>query len=189
LAIAHRLPDKDSTVVLALLRERKPRFVPSDVVREFAALLKSYGISEVQGDKFARGFHADEWTRNGIRFKPLDFTTSEAYLKALPMLLSKRAKLLNSSTLRRQLASLERHVSSGHEVVKHPQVASAHDDVATACCAAVAVAGDRLGFDTSYAWVNGRSQSDDADPDGIEAWRRLSRNLYYQSLGTFRLPW
>ena len=181
LAIAHRLPDKDGTVVLDLLRERKPRFVPADVVREFATLLKSYGISEVQGDKFAGGFHADEWTRNGIRFKPLDFSTSEAYLKALPMFLSKRAKLLNSSTLRHQLASLERHVSSGHEVIKHPQVASAHDDVATACCAALAVAGDRLAFDTSYEWFNGRPQGDDTDPNS--AWRALRLQFYLESGG------
>ena len=41
----------------------------------------------MQGDKFAGGFHADEWPRNGIIFKPSAKTTSENYLHALPMLL------------------------------------------------------------------------------------------------------
>ena len=35
----------------------------------------------------AGGFHADEWPRNGIIFKPSAKTTSENYLHALPMLL------------------------------------------------------------------------------------------------------
>ena len=86
LAIAHREPDSSGTVHLDLLRERKPRFVPADVVREFAELLKLYKIHEVQGDKFAGGFHSDEWQRNGITFKACDKTTSENYLHALPML-------------------------------------------------------------------------------------------------------
>ena len=36
LGVAHRLSDGSRNVVLDLLRERKPRFVPQEVVREFA---------------------------------------------------------------------------------------------------------------------------------------------------------
>ncbi len=60
LAIAHRLPDEAATVVIDAIRERKPRFVPSDVIKEFCQLLKSYGISEIHGDSYAGGYQ-DEW--------------------------------------------------------------------------------------------------------------------------------
>jgi hypothetical protein len=82
------------------------RFVPRDVVGEFAQLLKLYNIHEIQGDRFAGSFHADEWQRNGIRFKPCDRTTSENYLHALPMLLSGRARLLDNATLRMAAGAL-----------------------------------------------------------------------------------
>jgi hypothetical protein len=57
LAIAHR----GTTHMLDLVRERKPRFVPSQVIAEYAQLLKLYKVAEVQGDKFAFGFHTAEW--------------------------------------------------------------------------------------------------------------------------------
>jgi hypothetical protein len=42
---------------------------------------------------------------------------------------------------------LERGVqASGHEVVRHPQIASAHDDVATAVCGALVEAGNRARY-------------------------------------------
>jgi hypothetical protein len=155
LAVAHREFDQIGTVHLDLVRERKPRFVPRDVVAEFAQLLQPYKIREVEGDKFAGGFHADEWQRNGIRFKPCDRTTSENYLHALPMLLSGRARLLDNATLRTQLAGLERKVQAGsRETVTHAQVASAHDDVAASACGALVAAGDRLAYNTNYAqWI------------------------------------
>jgi hypothetical protein len=42
-----------------------------------------------------------------------------------------------------QLTSLERHDLTGREVVKHPSVASAHDDIATSVCGGLVMA-DRL---------------------------------------------
>jgi len=119
LAVAHY--DKaHETVIMDLCRERAPRFVPAAVIAEFAQLLKLYRISSVMGDSFAGGFHADEWTRNGITFRSYPRTTSENYLHALPLLLSGRVQLIDSSKLRAQLASLERHVLAGREVVRHP---------------------------------------------------------------------
>jgi hypothetical protein len=152
IAIAHRQYDQNDTVWLDLVRERKPPFVPAAVISEFTKLLRLYGIREVQGDKFAGGFHADEWRRNGIIFKPSTKTTSENYLYALPMLLSGRARLLDNARLRTQLAALERHAQAGgRETVTHANVASAHDDLATSACGALVAAGDRLAFNTNYA--------------------------------------
>jgi hypothetical protein len=165
LAIAHAAPD--NTVVLDVLRERKPRFVPSAVISEFAALLRLYGISEVQGDKFAGGFHSSEWERNEISFTPCENTTSENYQHALPLLLSKRVRLLDNATLKTQLAGLERRASpAGREIITHAQVASAHDDCATAAAGALVIAGDATAYDRGYL---GWGTAD--DPDSGREWR------------------
>jgi hypothetical protein len=151
LCIAHRLSGEDRMVVVDAIREFKPRFIPSEVVREMALLLKSFRISEVVGDNFARGFHEDEWRKNHIRFKPAEHTTSENYLRALPMILNKRALLIDNATLRSQLASLERRTSAANrEQVSHPQVASAHDDVSTAVCGCLVLAGQGYGYDPLF---------------------------------------
>jgi hypothetical protein len=59
-------------------------------------------------------------------------------LRRPKMLLSGRVRLIDNMTLRAQLASLERHVLAGREVVRRPAVASAHDDIAAAAAGAIA---------------------------------------------------
>jgi hypothetical protein len=130
LAICH--VENDFLLVDAI-RERKPRFVPADVIREFAVLLQSYHITQVCGDRFGGGFHSSEWAQHGITFTPCERTTSENYLATLPLLLSGRARLLDHVALRQQLTSLERRThTSGRETVTHPPSQSSHDDVAAA---------------------------------------------------------
>jgi hypothetical protein len=133
-AIAHRA----ATYTLDVIREFKPRFVPASVIVELAQLCKSYGIREIQGDKYAVGFHEAEWKTQGIRFIACERSTSENYLALLPILLAGRARLIDNKTLRSQLASLERRVGAAdRESVSHPQHASAHDDVACAVAGAL----------------------------------------------------
>lgn len=142
-AIAGLRPGSD--VVLDVLRERKPRFVPAAVVAEYAALLKLYGCTEVHGDQYAKGWVADEWARNGVRYIPSRRTRSEIYLAALPLLLSGRARLLDSQTLRHQLAGLQRTIhSGGRESVNHGNSSLSHDDACNAACGAIVGAADRL---------------------------------------------
>jgi hypothetical protein len=139
LAIVHFEPD--GTLVLDVARERKPRFVPAQVIAEFAALLKKYRISEVHGDNHAGGYHSSEWVKNGIVFRACKTSTSENYINALQMFLAQRFRLLDSVTLRNQLTSLERTFSAGDkEQVTHPKHGNAHDDVASAVCGAIAAA-------------------------------------------------
>jgi hypothetical protein len=150
LCIAHA----DARCEIDVLRERKPRFVPAQVIAEWAPLIRSYGILEVEGDKFAGGFHSSEWHSYNIAFKPCERTTSENYLSALPVFLANRVRLLDYSTLRHQLSTLERRVGAGdRESVSHPQHASAHDDCATSCCGAIAaiMRGDGSYYDSSYS--------------------------------------
>jgi hypothetical protein len=143
-AIAHR----GEPCQLDVVRERKPRFVPAQVITEFAALLKAYNVTEVLSDRYAVGFHADEWSRHGIKLVPCERTTSENYLSFLPLLLAGRVRLLDNATLRNQLAGLERRVGAGdRETVSHAQTASAHDDVAAAAAGALVLAASRPGYD------------------------------------------
>ena len=134
LAIGHALNDEARSIELDLVRERKPRFVAADCIREYAEILRSYGVHEIICDDYAAGFSADEWRRNGITFKSCANSTSENYLCALPLLTSKRAHLLDHPVLRSELAGLERQISGGHETVSHQARSSAHDDVAAAVC-------------------------------------------------------
>ena len=84
---------------------------------------------------FGGGFTSDEWARAGIGFRPSQTTTAENYLRALPLLTSKRGRLLDHETLRTQLSGLERRVVAGRETVEHQR--GAHDDVAAAVCGAL----------------------------------------------------
>jgi hypothetical protein len=146
MALASR--ERDDTVVLHYLHERRPRFVPAAVVREFADVLKSYRVTEIQGDRWAGGFVADEFARAGIRYVPSTLTRSEIYLAALPLLLSGRARLLDDARLRQQLAGLERRVhAGGRESIDHASGsgANAHDDSSNAACGALVAAASGRG--------------------------------------------
>jgi hypothetical protein len=171
LAIAHR----GAPCVLDVVRERKPRFVPAQVIAEFAQLLNLYNVTEIQGDKYAIGFHEAEWRSHGIRFMACERTTSENYLHALPLLLAGRLRLIDNMTLRSQLSALERRVGAGdRETISHPQHASAHDDVATAACGALVAAATRPAYNL------------DALADGSAFWNTLRWANYFHSCG---LPW
>jgi hypothetical protein len=97
-----------------------------------------------------RGISADSWARNGITFQKWKQDTSDNYLASLPLLTSKRARLVDNAVIRTQLTSLERKVVGGHEEVTHPSSASSHDDVAAVVCGALVVA---AGQQSSSAWM------------------------------------
>lgn len=148
MAIAHA-DSKTRTAVLDLVRERKPRFIASAVVAEFAEILRQYRVTEVWGDAFAGGFHADAWAEHRIKFQPAERRTSENYLALLPLLTQPgRVRLLHDSALRQQLAGLERRAHSGdRESVSHAATQSAHDDVAASAAGALVLAASRPGYD------------------------------------------
>jgi hypothetical protein len=136
-AISHR----DSSYVVDVVREYKPRFIPATVINELAVLCKMYGITTVRGDRYAIGFHLNEWKTHGIEFVACETTTSENYLITLPAMLANRVRLPDNKTLRSQLGALERKPGDGaREQVSHPQHDAAHDDVACACAGAIVAA-------------------------------------------------
>jgi hypothetical protein len=76
LAIAHREGDR---VVLDAIREAVPPFSPDGVVAEFAALLKSYGVRKVTGDRYAGMWPRERFGVHGITYQVSERTKSELY--------------------------------------------------------------------------------------------------------------
>jgi hypothetical protein len=127
------------TVIVDLIRERRSPFSPDDVVKEFAAALKTYGISKVTGDRYAGEWPRERFRAHEIEYRVADKTKSDLYLALLPLLNSGRIELLDNQRLTAQLCSLERRTSrAGKDSIDH--VPGGHDDVANACAGAAVFA-------------------------------------------------
>ena len=141
LGIAHRTPQ--ARVVLDLLREVKPPFSPEKVTRDFAAILASYQIAEVTGDRYGGEWPRERFRAAGITYKPSERSRSEIYVELLPLLNSRRSVLLDNPRLVAQLTGLERHAArTGAEIVDHAP--GGHDDLANSAAGALVLA------ETSY---------------------------------------
>src|SRR5439155_16788293 len=108
LAIAHQ---QDGRAVLDAVREIRPPFSPEAVVREFADLLRQYGVTTVRGDRYAGEWPRQAFARHGIAYEPSAAPKSELYGGFLPILNSARVELLDVPRLHAQLLGLERRTS------------------------------------------------------------------------------
>ena len=132
LAIAHAEGDH---VVLDAVRERRPPFSPENVVEEFAALLKDYGVRSVSGDRYGGDWPAEAFMRFGITYTAAGKAKSDLYRDLLPILNSGRADLLDHPRLVAQLCGLERRTArGGWDSIDHAP--GGHDDVANAVAGA-----------------------------------------------------
>lgn len=169
MAIAHK--DKTTSMgVLDCVREIKPPFSPEMVAQEFAATLRTYGISKALSDKFAGAFPVEAFKRNGISLEQSAKPKSEIYRDFLPLLNSKRVDLLDHPRLSTQLSSLERRTArSGRDSIEHAP--GAHDDVANVVAGALTnLSVSKYRYVEDLSWVD-----DDNDPD---AFNRMRRNFF-----------
>jgi hypothetical protein len=133
LAISSSEGDK---VVIDAVREIKPPFSPEGVVEEFSLLLKSYGLHQVRGDKYAGEWPREQFKKRGITYVICDKSKSDLFRDLLPLLNSGRVVLPKSDRLVNQLAGLERRVArSGKDSIDHGP--GSHDDLANAVAGAV----------------------------------------------------
>jgi hypothetical protein len=122
LAIGHR---EDETTVIDVLRAR--RGIPAEITARYAALLKTYGIRKVVGDKYAGSWVSDEFGRHGISYSPSEKPKSGLYLDLLPALNSGMVELPPDDRLVNQLIGLERRTArGGRDSIDHPP--GDHDD-------------------------------------------------------------
>ena len=128
LAIAHH---DDGRAVLDAIRGRRPPFSPESVVKEFAELLKAYGVSTVAGDRCAGEWPRERFRQYSVEYKTADKSKSDIYRDALPLLNSGRAELLDLPRLHAQFLGLERRTSrAGRDSIDHGP--GGHDAVAGA---------------------------------------------------------
>jgi hypothetical protein len=143
-------------VVVDCVREQKPPFSPSDVAEEFAAVLKSYNIVKIVGDKFAGLWPVEVFAKLLITYEQSASPKSDLYRDLLPLINSQRIRLLDNAKLISQLVGLERRVArGGRDSIDHGP--SGHDDVAN-CVAGVASLSNQypgyLGGDLYDLWCN-----------------------------------
>jgi hypothetical protein len=72
------------------LRETKPPFSPEQVTADYAALLKTYGITEIRGDHYAGEFPRELFRKAGISYFVSGKPKSDIYKELLPALNSGR---------------------------------------------------------------------------------------------------
>ncbi len=127
--------------VLCATRECRPPFSPEAVVSEFAALMKTYGVTTVVGDRYAGEWPRERFRVHGIRYDVAEKSASDFYREFLPLINGRRVELLDHPRLAAQLCALERRTSrSGRDNISHPP--QGHDDLANAVAAVlVQVAG------------------------------------------------
>jgi len=185
LAIAH--VETKNRVVLDAVRERKPPFSPDDVVGEFAALLKAYGIVSARGDRYGGEWPRERFRTHGIDYVSASSVKNDLYRELLPILNGGRCELLDHPRLVAQLCSVERRTArGGRDSIDHPP--GAHDDVANAVAGAVVTANRASAQEIplvmpailtrSNGWVGGTTPSGSNVPPNYQArhdepWRRF----------------
>jgi hypothetical protein len=192
-AIGHR---EDDVIILDALRERKPPFSPEDVVAEFSALLKTYRISRITGDRYAGEWPRERFKEHGITYEPSEKPKSDLYRDLLPVINSRKLDLLDDARLLTQLIGLERRTArGGRDSIDHAP--GAHDDLANALAGVTAVAA-KPGYDTSLAWVGGpdtdlaTAAAETARVNSVSFrsdWQRNQFANYIASGGGRRPPW
>ena len=153
LGIAHRDP-KTARAVLDVLREEKPPFSPDAVAREFAELLKLYGVRTVEGDRYGGEWPRERFRAHGITYTLASEPKSEIYRSALPLINAGRCELLDEPRLISQLCALERRTArGGRDSIDHPP--RGHDDVANAACGAMVAVEQRQSRQLTAAHLYG----------------------------------
>ena len=125
ICIAHRDRETDG-VVIDLIAGRQPPHNPLDVTAEFAAICKTYHVTEVVGDKYSLGYAAQPWEAEGIRYRAEAAPKSQIYADFLPLISAQRVALLDHDRSLRELLNLERRTGRGRDVIDHPH--TGHDD-------------------------------------------------------------
>lgn len=118
-------------MIIDAVRERKPPFSPENVVEEFAALLKTYGVVRIIGDRYAGEWAREPFRKFGIIYEPSAKPKSDLYRDLLPAINSKLLDLIDNDRLLNQLVGLERRTArGGRDSIDHAP--GGHDDIANA---------------------------------------------------------
>jgi len=171
LCVVHR---EDEKVVQDCIRIKKSPHNPQDCTREFAEIVKSYGISSVTGDRYAGSWNSSEWQAHGCTYKNAELSKSDYYLEFLPIVMRGGCELLDNKQQAAELRQLLRRTGKGKDTVDHPP--NLHDDSSNACAGAIVEASrnsDECGFEAHS--VGDDEDDDDDRPSNISVLHRLIR--------------
>jgi hypothetical protein len=195
ICIAHRDGEQ---LVCDLVRGTRGKFDPQTVTKEYAVLLREYGVHSVTGDHYAAEWCSAAWSSAGISYVPSALPKSQLYLEVVPLFTRGLVRLPEHPTLFRELRLLERQTHrGGRDSVDHPR--GQHDDFANALCGALRQLSDHLAFDTTYAFVDGTpiGGTDNLTNEQRAARRREEAEEFHRSRliaylgahGGFGAPW
>lgn len=125
-------------IIQSCTRAKFPPFNPQDAVREFAEVIKSYGLSSCEGDRYSGSWCSAEFEKEGITYKNSELTKSDIYLEFLPLIMQGQVELLDHRKQTVELRQLERRTGKGKDTVDHPK--GLHDDLANAAAGACVMA-------------------------------------------------
>ena len=134
-AISHSEVQGDRYVaVLDYVGEIKGPCKPAAAAREFAEVIKSYGLGTVTSDAYAGDWPTEAWASAGITCIKSEKSKSQIYVECLPAFHDGTVRLLDNKRLVAQLCALERRTAknTGRPSVDHPQ--GGRDDVCNAAC-------------------------------------------------------
>lgn len=125
-------------IVQSCIRAKHPPFNPQDCVKEFAEVIKSYGISSCEGDRYSGEWCSSSFEKEGITYKNAELSKSDIYLEFLPLVMQGQVELLNHRQQIIELRQLERRTGKGKDTVDHPK--GLHDDLANSAAGACVMA-------------------------------------------------
>jgi hypothetical protein len=175
-AIAH---DENGIVMLDCLIEIKAPFNPTAATEQIASTLKSYGLRQTTGDKYAASWVVDAFGKHGISYRHSDRDRSKLYADCLPLFSAGRVRLLDHPRLVTQFASLERKTGPlGRDRIDHP--VGGFDDLSNAVSGSLTLAEplERRRTRVMPFWSifeNSNEQIDDPDENYRHAERAHSR--------------
>lgn len=133
LAIAHAEGDLG---ILDLVQEIRAPFQPEQATEQLVETLKRYRIGKVMGDRYAGAWPSEQFIKRGIVYEATELTKSDMYINFLPLLNSRRVKLIDHMRLFNQFCQLElRTIRGGRDSVDHPR--GGMDDLANAATGAL----------------------------------------------------
>lgn len=139
LSICHK--EDSEKIIQDCIRVKKSPFNPEECVREFADVIKSYGLSDVTGDRYSGEWCSSAFERWGISYENSDLDKSSIYLEFLPLVMQGRVELLDHKQQVIELRQLERRTGKGRDTVDHPK--GLRDDAANAVAGSVVMAAKR----------------------------------------------
>jgi hypothetical protein len=172
------------TAIVACLRERPAPHSPEEVTQDFCRTLRSYGLTTVQGDRYAGEWPREQFQKFGVAYQASALPKSQLYQDLLPLLNSRRIELVDNQKLVNQLCNLERRTArGGRDSIDHPP--GQKDDCANAVAGLASILTQQPPSYLDFCRKMNGTTAVDSDPQ--DEWRRLRRTLFYESHGTFDL--